>query len=68
LDLAYVLQRLGVEYDGEHHFEDRAVRKDVRRQNALRSLGWSLLRFNADDVVDHPGRLVAEVRAALGRV
>jgi Protein of unknown function (DUF559) len=65
LDLAYVARRLGVEYDGQHHFEGRAVRKDLRRQNALRSIGWSLLRFNADDVVHHPGRLVAEVRAAL---
>jgi hypothetical protein len=67
LDLAYVAQRLGVEYDGQHHFEGRAVRRDLRRQNALRSFGWSLLRFNADDVLHHPGRLVAEVRAALAR-
>jgi hypothetical protein len=67
LDLAYIPQRLGVEYDGRHHFEERAVRQDLRRQNALRSLGWSLLRFNADDVLVHPGRLVTEVRAALAR-
>ena len=67
LDLAYVAHRLGVEYDGQHHFEEPAVRKDLRRQNALRSLGWTLLRFNSDDLLRHPGRLVAEVRAALAR-
>ena len=67
LDLAYVRQRLGVEYDGGHHFEPRVARSDLRRQNAVRSLGWSLLRFNADDLLDHPGRLLAEVRAALAR-
>jgi very-short-patch-repair endonuclease len=39
----------------------------VRRQDALRSLGWSLLRFTADDVFGHPARLLAEVRAALAR-
>jgi very-short-patch-repair endonuclease len=67
LDLAYETQRLSIEYDGEHHFEAPAVRKDVRRQNMVRSLGWSLLRFNSDDVLHHPARLVAEVRAALAR-
>jgi len=68
LDLAYIAQRLGVEYDGEQHFEPRAARRDLRRQNALRSLGWTLLRFDSDDVLHHPGRLVAQVRAALARV
>jgi hypothetical protein len=64
LDLAYVPERLGVEYDGEHHFETSAVRKDLLRQNAVRSLGWSLFRFNAEDVLHHPARVLAEVREA----
>jgi very-short-patch-repair endonuclease len=72
LDLAYVESRLGVEYDGECHWEPRAVRRDLRRQNALRALGWSLLRFTADDVLRNPIRVVAQVdaaaREAVGRV
>ena len=68
LDMAYVAPRLGVEYDGEQHFDERSARRDVRRQNALRALGWSLLRFNADDVLGCPSRLVAEVRAAMARL
>ena len=64
LDLAYVEARLGIEYDGEHHWEPAAVRQDLRRQNALRALGWSLLRFTADDVVHQSAQLVAQVRAA----
>jgi very-short-patch-repair endonuclease len=72
LDLAYVESRLGVEYDGECHWEPRAVRRDLRRQNALRALGWSLLRFTADDVLRYPIRVVAQVdaaaREAVGRV
>ena len=67
LDLAYVDARLGIEYDGEHHWEPRAVRKDLLRQNALRALRWTLLRFTADDVLRHPKRLVAQVRSALQR-
>ena len=65
LDLAYVEARLGIEYDGECHWERRAVRKDLLRQNALRAAGWTLLRFTSDDVLVHPQRLVAQVRAAL---
>jgi len=65
LDLAYVHTRLGIEYDGECHWEPRAVRKDLLRQNALRAVGWTVLRFTADDVLRHPGRVVAQVRSAL---
>jgi uncharacterized protein DUF559 len=65
LDLAYVEARLGIEYDGECHWEPTAVRKDLLRQNALRALSWSLLRFTADDVLRHPGRCVTQVQSAL---
>jgi Protein of unknown function (DUF559) len=65
LDLAYVDARLGIEYDGESHWDPRAVRKDLRRQNALRAWDWSLLRFTSDDVLRHPRRLVAQVSSAL---
>ncbi|MBO0683460.1 MAG: DUF559 domain-containing protein [Candidatus Dormibacteraeota bacterium] len=65
LDLAYPAYRLGIEYDGDSHWDPRAVRKDLRRQNALRALGWSLLRFTADDVVHNQVRLVKQVVAAL---
>ncbi len=65
LDLAHVDARLGVGYDGECHCEPRAVRKDLLRQNALRALSWSLLRFTAEDVLRHPKRVVAQVRSAL---
>jgi len=65
LDLAYVDARLGIEYDGQCHWESRAIRKDLLRQNALRALSWTLLRFTADDVLRHPKRLVTQVRSAL---
>ena len=65
LDLAYAHARLGIEYDGGSHWEPTAVRKDLLRQNALRALSWTLLRFTAEDVLRHPQRLVAQVRSAL---
>jgi hypothetical protein len=66
LDLAYVESRLGIEYDGESHLAPDAVRRDLRRQNALRAVGWTLLRFTADDVLRHPTRTSVQVSAAAG--
>jgi hypothetical protein len=65
LDLAYPERRLGVEYDGGGHWDPRAIKKDLLRQNALRAGGWSLLRFTDDDVLRHPARLLAQVRSVL---
>lgn len=65
LDLAYASWRLGLEYEGDHH-RDRAVfRHDLARVNALRALGWTVLRFTADDVLRHPGRIVQQVLAVV---
>jgi very-short-patch-repair endonuclease len=66
LDLAYPQVKLAIEYDGDHHRERRQFQRDVARLNRLRLLGWTVLRFTADDVLRHPERVVAQVQAALG--
>jgi very-short-patch-repair endonuclease len=66
LDLAYPQAKLAIEYDGDHHRERRQFQRDVARLNRLRLLGWTVLRFTADDVLRHPERVIAQVRAALG--
>jgi hypothetical protein len=65
LDLAYRKRRVGLEYDGDHHRERATFQRDAVRLNRLRLLGWTVLRFTADDVLRHPDRVVAQVRAAL---
>lgn len=65
LDLAYPEHRLAIEYEGDHHRGRGVFAHDLRRLNALHALGWSVLRFGADDVLRHPGRMVAQVSAAL---
>jgi very-short-patch-repair endonuclease len=66
LDLAYPEVKLAIEYDGDHHRERVTFHRDVARLNALRAAGWTVLRFTADDVLRHPDRVVAQVRAVLG--
>lgn len=65
LDLAYRERRIGLEYDGDHHRERATFQRDAVRLNRLRLLGWTVLRFTADDVLRHPERVVTRVRRAL---
>jgi len=64
LDLAYEKERVGLEYDGDHHRERETFRRDAARLNRLRLAGWTVLRFTADDL-RHPSRLAHQVREAL---
>ena len=59
-DLYYPQARLVIEYDGANH-RDRLV-EDDRRQNALVTAGFLLLRFTA---ADRPDAITAQVRRAL---
>ena len=65
LDLAYPGRRIGIEYEGDHPRERTAFQRDLRRLNALRACGWTILRFAAADIYRDPARTVAIVRAAL---
>jgi very-short-patch-repair endonuclease len=66
VDFAYPDLRLAIEVDGYAvHTSPRALRNDLSRQNALVLLGWTVLRFTWSDVVRRPGRVAAEVRAAV---
>jgi hypothetical protein len=66
LDLAYPERKVGIEYEGDHHRSRGAFQRDLQRLNALRALGWTILRFGPDDVLRHPGRIAAQVAAILG--
>lgn len=66
LDLAWESSRLAVEADGRrwHDPQDRRD-ADRRRDNTAARAGWRVLRFTWAEVVHHPERVVAAVRAAL---
>ncbi len=62
-DMYYPNARLVVEFDGVNH-KQRLV-SDDRRQNLLVNAGYRLLRFTTADLIDRPGLIVMQVRAAL---
>lgn len=67
LDLAYPHFLLAIEYDGETHRSQRRAHRDLIREAALVTLGWTILRFEAALVLHHPHRIAAEVGAGLRR-
>jgi len=67
VDYAYPEYRIALEYDGDHHREQVTHRFDMERQNELHVMGWTVLRFHADDVLRRPQETVAKIRAVLRR-
>ena len=65
LDLAYPAQKVAIEYDGAWHWKQR--RKDDRRRDAARRLGWLVIVVSADEFYGSFESIVAEVRAELAK-
>jgi very-short-patch-repair endonuclease len=63
LDIGWQEFIVAAEYDGGHHRLDRwQYRKDIRRSEAIRRLGWIVIRVVAGD---RPDDIVARTREAL---
>lgn len=66
LDFAFVAHRVAIEIDGRawHSAGDR-FQSDRSRQNRLVLLGWTVLRFTWEDLVQRPEAVIRQVRLAL---
>lgn len=64
VDLAFVEQRIAIEYDGAWHAEGGQFARDRRRLNRLQAAGWTVFHVTAADLRD-VAALVASVRALL---
>lgn len=68
VDFAYPDRLLAIEVDGhEVHATPQALQSDLNRQNALVSLGWTVLRFTWSDVERQPRKVAGAVRRMLDR-
>ena len=66
VDFAYVLERLAIEVDGwSFHGSPEAMTSDLRRQNRLVALGWTVLRFTWWQVMNEPARVAREIASVL---
>lgn len=66
VDLAYVGQRIAIEYEGDQHRTDPVQwQRDVDKHERLADLGWRVVRVTRDQLFDEPEILVARVRRLL---
>jgi hypothetical protein len=66
VDFAYPDQMLAIEVDSVRwHSGVRAIKWDNERQNLLVALGWRVLRFEWDNIVNRPAVVAAQILAAL---
>ncbi len=63
-DIAWVQERVIVEYDGAVHLGEKQRRHDAARRNLLQDAGWLVIVFTADDL-KRPWAMCALVSATL---
>ncbi len=64
VDLAFVAQRIAIEYEGSWHWEPGQLRRDRQRLDRLTAAGWRVIHVTSQDLCA-PSRLVARIRALL---
>ena len=67
VDLAYPVERVALEYEGDHHRERDTFRRDIDRLNALTALDWVVVRATARDIYRDSDQLVRRVGELLRR-
>jgi very-short-patch-repair endonuclease len=66
LDVAFVRQKVGIEFDSwAWHVEHDRFVDDRRKTNDLLAAGWTPLRFTWRDLTETPETVLAHVRQAL---
>jgi very-short-patch-repair endonuclease len=66
IDMGWPKWKVGVEYDGEQHWSNPAIRaKDIDQQAELEVLGWRTIRVSSEILRYRPYAVVERTRAAL---
>lgn len=63
-DLAFVREKLAIEYQGDHHRGVEQFRWDMTRTSRLQADGWFVMQLNADDLYE-PSELLTRIRRVL---
>src|SRR5439155_11089579 len=64
-DFCCTEHKLDVEFDGDIHRSAEVIAKDTKRDAYLRSLGFKILRFQNEIVLNQPEELLRQIAAAL---
>ena len=65
-DLAFVRERVALEYEGDDHRTDRKRwMRDIERRELMEDAGWRVVRITAEQLFGAPDALVARIRSRL---
>lgn len=64
VDLAFIAERIAVEYEGSWHWEPGQLHRDRKRLDQLTAAGWRVIHVTAQDLRE-PRHLVARIQALL---
>ena len=67
-DFAWLSARIVIEVDGDSHETDQGRRHDKRRDAFLAAEGFTVIRFDNDQVIDSPNYVFLEVEKRLSHV
>lgn len=66
IDLGWPAWRIGVEYDGQHHWTDPAQHaEDIERLEFLAARGWTIIRVSRNQLRYRPGEVITRIERAL---
>ena len=66
LDFYCSSEKLGIELDGEVHFNERAAQHDAERSLFLEYFGIRVLRFENRDVFESPAWMIGRIKESFG--
>jgi very-short-patch-repair endonuclease len=65
-DLAYLVQKIAIEYEGEVHQSDpRVCADDIERRERMEEAGWLVIRVISRHVTSRHAQLIRRVATAL---
>lgn len=56
-------EKLIIELDGYHHFTTEGIKKDIERDDNLKSLGFKVLRFENKEVLENLTQVLKVIKS-----
>ena len=66
IDIANAGLKVGIEIDGKGHTNKKIKDLDKKKENKLRMLGWTVLRFTNEEILEDLSIVLSRVGAAIG--
>ena len=67
VDFVCLSKRLIIEVDGEYHNNEEQMRYDTQRTELLTNLGFTILRFNNNEIMVSPDSVISKIKQYINK-